>query len=116
MAVYEELMLAEGDRVSATGRVVAHDGMTWFEPPLPVHAIYYSDGGPVHRATHLAVPLIGVDLAALPERRQRDGVVEGRARVVGVWRKDALISETLLPSPPAQSAAGHRWRVPPCPE
>ena len=34
MSTYAELMLADGDRVMAVGRVVAQDGATWFDPPL----------------------------------------------------------------------------------
>lgn len=116
MSAYEALLLADGDRVVAAGRVVAQDGATWLDPPLPVHAVYYSNGGPVYRATDLAVPLVGADLAQLPDHRERDGVLAGYAQITGSWQQDALICAAMDPIPVAPPHAPRLWRTPPCPE
>jgi hypothetical protein len=110
------LVLRDGDTVRASGRVVAVDGATWFDPPLPVPAILYAPGRqPPPRPTGLGVPAVGVDLARLDRRREKQGAVEGWATLAGIWQQERLLVSEQGP-PTASVFEGPAWRRPPCPE
>ena len=68
-----ELVLDDGTMTRAQGRVVVHDGKTWFEP------MGWFDH--VQDAPHsYGVPVLGVDMDALSLRgEEKDGAVEGCA-------------------------------------
>jgi hypothetical protein len=110
------LVLRDGDAVRASGRVVAVDGATCFDPPLPVPAVLYAPGRqPPPRPSGLGVPVIGVDLARLDGRREQQGAVEGSATLGGTWQSERLV--VAEQGPPTGSAfEGPAWRRPPCPE
>jgi hypothetical protein len=84
------LVLRDGDTVRASGRVVADDGGTWFEPPLPVPAFLYAPGRQPPPRLSLGVPAIGVDLGRLDRRWEKQGAVEGYATLAGTWRQERL--------------------------
>ena len=109
-------VLRDGDTVRASGRVVAADGVTWFEPPLPVPLVAYAPGRePPPRPAGLGVPAIGVDLARLDRRREKQGAVEGWATLTGTWRQDRLrVAGQGPPTRPVDE--GPYLRRPPCPE
>lgn len=110
------LVLHDGDTVRASGRVVADDGGTWFEPPLPVPAILYAPGRqPPPRPRGLGVPAIGVDLARLDRRWEKQGAVEGYATLAGTWQQERLLVAEQGP-PIGSVSEGPGWRRPPCPE
>jgi hypothetical protein len=61
------LVLTDGCRAAASGRIVFADGEFWFEPPLPVPLVYYEPGSePAPRPSGWGVRLSEVDLAPLP--------------------------------------------------
>ena len=107
------LVVREGDRVAATGRLVRNDLGDWFEPALPIAA----PGGlerqvrPVWKG---AVRVAGADFDAAAGRFEKDGLAEGWATVTGTWSGEQLRVErqdTPVPAP----AAHARWVMPPCP-
>ena len=77
-----ELVLRDGDRVRATGRVIQDGSGDWFEPDLPVA----EPGGRERRVRPGwrggAVPVAGADLDAVSDRFERDGAVTGRAELL----------------------------------
>lgn len=86
------LVLTDGCRASASGRVVAADGDLWFEPPLAVALVYFEPGTePPPRPSGLGVRVDNVDLDALEQRREKDGAVEGWAYLEGMWVHDRLL-------------------------
>jgi hypothetical protein len=107
------LVVREGDRVAATGRLVRNDLGDWFEPALPIAA----PGGlerqvrPVWKGV---VRVAGADFDAVAGRFEKDGLAEGWATVTGTWSGEQLRVErqdTPVPAP----AAHARWVMPPCP-
>ena len=110
---FDALILRDGDRLTASGRLV-HDGTgDWFEPLMWVA----EPGGlprrvrPVSRA---AVGVVGANFDAVSGRFEQDGAVEGSATVTGTWRHDHIRVEE-------QALGGRgdyqptRWVTPPCP-
>lgn len=112
------LVLADGDRVSARGRLVRDECGTWFEPPLPVTLAYFSDP-PVRPVWAGAVPVTGADLGAVDQRRERDGRTEGWATLTGTWSGGELAAGQQEPrdtGPPDRDTADiPAQRIPPGP-
>jgi hypothetical protein len=108
------LMLREGCRVEASGRVIAVEGQVWFEPPLPVRLVGYAPGHePAPTWSGLGIPVRGTDLGRLDRRRLKDGALEGWAQLIGHWTGGELVvAEQDSPSWPEQP--GPRWHAPPC--
>ena len=111
---FASLIIREGDRVSASGRVVRTETGDWFEPPVPVAATgsLFRDVRPVWPGS---VRIVGADFGdELWGRFERDGAVEGRATVAGVWTADCLqVERQDLYAP--QHPKFPDWTVPPCP-
>jgi hypothetical protein len=109
----DRLVVGEGDRATATGRLVRNDRGDWFEPGLPIA----EPGGlqrrvrPVWRA---AVRVTGVCFDDVAGRSSRDGAVEGWATVTGTWSGGQLQAERQ-DAPIPEPAALARWVTPPCP-
>jgi hypothetical protein len=107
------LVVGEGDRATATGRLVRNDLGDWFEPVL-------WNGEPggqerrVMRAWKGAVRVAGADFGAVTDRFEKDGAVEGWATVTGTWSGDLLRADRQ--DPPALGPGAHAgWVTPPCP-
>ena len=87
---FAALILREGDRLSASGRVVRDDTGDWFEPPVLVAATSSASRG-VRPAWRGSVRIVGADFGAeLTHRFERDGAVEGHATLTGVWAAGRL--------------------------
>jgi hypothetical protein len=112
----ESLVLADGDEVTAWGRLVRDDRAIWFEPPLPVPLVYWQDP-PVRRPGRGAVTVAGASLDHVADRRERDGLAEGWATLTGTWSSGGL--EVVGQDPRARPADDQDdlgdWDVPPCP-
>jgi hypothetical protein len=111
---FAALIIHEGDRVSASGRLVRDGTGDWFEPPVPVAAT-----GSLFRSVRPAwrgsVRIIGADFSAeLTHRFERDGAVEGYATVTGTWAADRLHVERQDLYVPRHPEIPD-WTVPPCP-
>jgi hypothetical protein len=110
---FDALMLRDGDRVTASGRLVRDGTRDWFEPQMWVA----EPGGlprrvrPVSRG---AVSVVGANFDEVNGRFEQDGAVEGFATVTGTWRHDHLRAEeqALHGDSPYEPA---RWVTPPCP-
>lgn len=86
------LILADGCRTEASGRVIAVDGEMWFDPPLPKRAMRYLPGHePAPQPSGLGVRVENVDVDGLERRREKDAAVEGWAHLAGVWRNERLV-------------------------
>ena len=111
---FAALIIREGDRVSASGRLVRDGTGDWFEPPVPVAATF-SLSRTVRPAWRGSVRIIGADFGdELWGRFERDGAVEGRATLTGVWAADRLrVERQDLYAP--QHPKIPDWTVPPCP-
>lgn len=104
------LVVREGGRARASGRVLVVDGDVWFELPLAEVAIYPP---PTPRPSRWAVRAFGVDLNRLDQPETRDGVRLGWATLTGTWRDHQLhVTEQTPWQPPAHRS---RWTTPPCP-
>src|SRR5690348_2089710 len=78
------LIVREGVRAAATGRLVRNDLGEWFEPALPIAG----PEGPERRVRPVwkgAVRVAGADFGAVAARFEKDGLVEGWATVTGTW-------------------------------
>jgi hypothetical protein len=109
----DALVLREGDEVEAHGRLVKVRSGTWFEPPLPVRAMWVRDrrvAGP----TECAVPVRGADFEDLEHRYKLDGSVEGRATVTGAWVGGAVQVTAQSPGARGPRVPHGRWVSPPC--
>jgi len=106
------LVVREGDRAVATGRLVRNDRGDWFEPALPIAAA----GGLERRirpAWTGAVRVAGADFRAVSARFEKDGSVEGWATVTGIWSGEQLRAERQ--DAPVPKPAHAPWVTPPCP-
>ena len=108
----DALVVREGDRVVATGRLVHTEAGDWFEP-------WHYVGWPetprrVKPARRQAVRVIGANFDDLSNRFESDRAVEGFATVTGVWSGDQLraIRQTIPESAPPHF---QRWETPQCP-
>ena len=107
------LVVADGDRVTAAGRLVRNDLGDWFEPLLPA-------AGPAARERRIravwkgAVQVEGAGFDAVADRFASNGEVEGWATITGSWSDGRLHAERQDPGAP-RPAAPARWVRPPCP-
>lgn len=110
---FDALVLRDGDRVTATGRVVRNETGDWFQPRLPVRL----PGGVPRRVKpvwHGAVRVTGADVDQLGDRFERDGAVEGFATLTGIWSAEQLqVDHQARPERPHPQP--RRWVLPPCP-
>lgn len=107
-------VLSDGCRAAASGRVILADGQTWFDPPLPVPAIYYTPGTePPPRPSGLGIRVMGVDLDRLVRRREKQEAIEGWAYLEGIWTQHQLdVVDQQPPRPPSLDDVDHSQ--PPC--
>jgi hypothetical protein len=112
----QTLVLADGDEVTAWGRLVWDDRGTWFEPPLPVPLVHWQDP-PVGRRWRAAVAVAGASLDRVADRRERDGLAEGWATLSGTWSSDGLAVHRQDPriEPAEDKDDPGDWDKPPCP-
>lgn len=109
------LMLRDGDRASAWGRVVAVGDECWFEPPLPVLLPYFPPGHePAPKPSGIGVRVEGVDLEKLEGRRHKEGATEGWTCLSGTWRNDRLIVQEQEDHHNATTSPSDLWQLPPC--
>ena len=113
---FASVIIREGDRVTASGRVVRADTGDWFEPPMLVHGV----GGlfrSVRPAWRGSIRIVGADFddeLKLSRRFERDGAVEGYATLTGVWAANRLqVEHQALPVRRHPAIPG--WTTPPCP-
>src|SRR6266581_680814 len=107
------LVVREGDRAAATGRLVRDGRGDWFEPAFPVAG----PAGPERRvraAWQGAVRVAGADFDAVAGRFEKGGAVEGWATITGTWSGEQL-GVQRQGAPVAEPAAHARWVTPPCP-
>src|SRR5215813_6599478 len=109
----EALVVREGDRVAASGRLVRNRDGDWFEPALPVRLPIGVERR-VIAPWRGAVRITGVSFDDLINRFEHDGVIEGYAAVTGIWSGDQLQAtrQTTTENVPHQYP---RWETPPCP-
>lgn len=107
----DALIVREGDRVVASGRLVRNRDGDWFEPALP-----YRFGVERHVVAPWrgAVRITGINFDDLINRFEDDGVVEGYARATGIWSGDQLQATRQTTSGNARHQYP-RWETPPCP-
>lgn len=107
------LVVREGVRAAATGRLVRNDLGDWLEPALPIAG----PEGPERRVRPVwkgAVRVAGADCGAVAARFEKDGLVEGWATVTGTWSGEQLRAERQ--DVPVRAPAAHaQWVTPPCP-
>lgn len=107
------LVVREGDRVTASGRLVRNKTADWFEPPMPV-AMPGGVPRTVRGPWRGAVRIVGANFAELSGRFERDGAVEGYATLTGVWSASQFrVDRQALPQ--RRHPEGLRWQTPPCP-
>jgi hypothetical protein len=109
----DALVVRDGDQVQASGRLVLDRSGEWFEPRLSVI-------GRSGRERYVrpvwgvgAVRVVGADFAALSNRFERNGDVEGWAFLSGLWFRQQLVVEKQA-APRADTAPVHSWVSPPC--
>jgi hypothetical protein len=109
----DALVVREGDRVTATGRLVRDETGDWFEPYLYAG---FRDAAPrrVKPARRAAVHVNGANFDDVTSRFEAGGAVEGFANVIGIWSHDQLqaIHQTMPENAPHLYP---RWETPPCP-
>jgi hypothetical protein len=109
----EALVVRDGNRVAALGRLVRNRDGDWFEPALPRTLI----AGVERRVAapwRGAVRIVGANFDGLTNRFEHAGAVEGYATVTGIWSDDQFraIRQTTPESSPHRYP---RWKSPPCP-
>jgi hypothetical protein len=111
---FASLIIREGDRVTASGRLVRNETGDWFEPPVPVAAKYSLFRG-VRPAWRGSVRIVGANFDdELRGRFERDGAVEGHAMLTGVWTASHLrVEHQALPQ--YRNRKIPSWEMPPCP-
>ena len=110
----DALVVRDGDRVRATGRLVRDSQGDWFQPDLPAAL-----PGRMEREVRPvwgkgAVRVVGADFDAVSDRFERGGAVEGWALVTGTWAGEQLHVEQQA-APPPLGAWRPRSVDPPCP-
>jgi hypothetical protein len=107
-------VVRDGDRVTASGRVLRDETGDWFEPPL---FVALPGGVPrrVRPASRIAVRIVGADFDGLSSRFEREGAVEGYSTLTGIWTAGLLRVDHQAPPQGWQYGERPRWQVPPCP-
>lgn len=107
------LIVRDGDRVAATGRLVRNDRGDWFEP-----AFFIAEPGGLERRVRAvskgALRVGGADFDRVAGRFGKDGAVEGWATVIGTWSGEQFRVERQ-DAPVPEPATYARWVTPPCP-
>lgn len=106
----DALVVREGDRVVAAGRLVRNSQGDWFEPARWITGLERQ----VRPVSQGAVRVVGVDFRAVSGRFERDGAVEGWALVTGTWSGGQL-EVAQQDDPPPLPDPQARWVTPPCP-
>ena len=111
---WESLVLRDGDRVEAWGRLVRTREGDFFDPPgVPVPAILTPRVWP---PTGFGLRVLGADFDAVERRKQYEGDVEGTATLTGHWRGGDLHVESQTPQRLGERGqACAAWDTPPCP-
>ena len=114
------LVLRDGDRVTASGRLIRTDQGDWLQPSTfgVDQGMSVADLGRGERRIapprRGAVRLVGADFDALANRLEQGGAVDGFATVTGVWSGEQLRVSLQTPPEP-RSAWVLPWTTPPCP-
>lgn len=106
------LVLRDGDRVEAWGRLVRTREGTFFEPPLPVPAVWPP---PVPPPSSLAVPVVGADVDDVESRTEHGDIVQGFATLTGRWIGQSLHVDGQTPRRLHDPRETPEWSEPPCP-
>ena len=113
---YRRLVLRDGDRIRATGQVVSvpHRPVRFCAPVAEASVGYAAGQEPAPQYCDVGVDLVGADLATLTDRREKDGAIEGRADITGVYRAGGVtVSKQAAPPPPGTTTPAPD--SPPCP-
>ena len=110
----DALVVRDGDRVRAAGRLVRNSQGDWFQPDIAVAL-----PGRLEREVRAvwqpgAVRVVGASFDAVSDRFERGGAVEGWALVTGTWSGGQLHVEQQA-APPPHGAWRPRLVSPPCP-
>jgi hypothetical protein len=108
----DELVLSEGDRVAASGRLVRNQDGDWFEPP-PEWVAFSEVRHAVRSPWRGSVRVMGADFDALVHRFEHAGEIEGLAAVRGVWSGESVHVESQGP-PKSKQRVFESWVTPPC--
>lgn len=111
---WDALVVAAGADVEGSGRLVRHGTGTWFQPPGVTPEIADFDP-PVQPPGPGAVPVVGADFDAVENRRERNGIVEGYAKVRGRWDSGTLKVDHQVAQQVRVPRHDPRWEIPPCP-
>lgn len=104
------LVLRDGDRVAASGKVVALSGRhTRFCAPIATGTEI--NGGGIQYCD-LGIDVTGVDLSSLTDRRAESGNVEGEARLTGIYRNGTIVVTSQ--GPPLRPPVNGELPMPPC--
>lgn len=111
---WESLVLRDGDRVEAWGRLVRTGEGDFFDPPgVPVPAVLTPRVGP---PTGFGLRVLGADFEAVEGRKEYEGDVEGAATLTGHWIGGDLHVEAQTPHRLDERRLGcPAWDTPPCP-
>jgi hypothetical protein len=109
----EALVVRDGDRVAASGRLVRNRDGDRFEPALP-HRLPFGVERRVAAPWRGAVRITGANFDDLTNRFEHDEAVEGYGTVTGIWSDDQfrVIRQTTPDNTPHPYP---RWETPPCP-
>jgi hypothetical protein len=110
---FAALVVREGDRVTASGRLIRDRTGDWFEPPMPAALVLVTPRR-VRPAWRGAVRMTGADFDRLADRFEDNGAVEGSASLTGIWSAGQLRAEHQV-SPRYEHHGLPRWTAPPCP-
>jgi hypothetical protein len=110
-----DLVLRPGDRCRTFGRLVRVGDLVTFEPPMTRAMPAYPAGRePAPQPSPPGMPITGINLTDVLDRREKDGAIEGWATVECVWNADTLHAiEQRAERPPVIHHP--RWTEPPCP-
>jgi len=95
------------------GRLVRTREGDWFDPPVPTRAVGYGpDGPPPPHQTSYAIPVDAADFDAVEHRYERDGAIEGYAKIYGRWLGNRISVDRQTNETPGRRFS--RWSDPPC--
>jgi len=108
----DALVLSEGDRVVASGRLVRNQDGDWFEPP-PEWVALSGVRPTVRPPWRGSVRVTGADFDALAHRFEHAGEIEGMVALHGVWSGESVHVEHQGP-PVSKRRVFESWVTPPC--
>lgn len=109
----DALVVRDGDRVAAEGRLVRDGRGDWFEPALWIAAPGGLERG-VRPVWQGAVRVVGADFGAVSSGFERDGALESWTLLTGTWSRGQLEVEQQDEPPPRPDPRVRRV-TPPCP-